>query len=1410
MIGLCLAGLREFRNSKIATKRSLCLVEQEMDHKSSSLSSLESISNSSMINHIKSLQVECLIDACWSLRQFSRTFKHMRRFNNEILNSLESRFVSHEVKLLIEASRERISFAKNAYLISTRIIDPNLRVQSTFNLALSLYENGFFQSAAYYFDQLLSISVSLIKNDRPRSTDFYNDLNPDYHLESAVYLVKSHLMIDYFDLKSSSDEDKYEFKAESLEALLQRVSKSLETIIRYMIKWKVEETNRASFHFNQSNLNALKTDADSKRLRKIFKTACECVVYICFKLNDFNKALVYMDAYDLLVNSSINDLIDFNLVSENIDDVNVNASDLFKFDNFTRNCQLLGNTLIRYKFIFDCRLMYIFIMDSKSANIIHSSCTKLSQILHDIDEHLFDSKLDFFNSQLNMIHNEWVKANLNDFEYRNLPIEKIELEKLRIENRLKDFKLFEHFLKDGVNKSNYFYEYNLESIDLIGLRFSDALTESISCEDMRSLETNLSKQLSVRKSIDEMVEIAREIILKPIESFIESSSSISLLIDSKFVKLFALAYNSNLYKVTFCPDSFIFCSMKLLKSGEKDGIDEKERDLSKKKVLSYPIRSKPVETSAKSIDKLEVTPRYTSNPKLAVSFLNGRTSPNNGPNPVERAKSRLDTSISVLISQTYTGTDAKRSTLEIIPYKQLTRVRKCSVLGCPQIPSGLSKASSFKIDKFLKTGLAQMSKICDILCPQNRPTFGSECTKKQLIDDLESSSLVFLSTLSSNQSDSVLVCAESIESPSSFSDEYKKYCLFDSTDLESIDMHKCALLVLNCYSSLNHKPRLKLAKKLLSRGCKCVLLVISPLSDQLMTQFYCLFFNELKSLRSIVLSYSSAVHKLCEANSELTKLIWSSFCLLSANEKLELDLDELEKSMSQMAIDKTFDQLRKEQNVDYLNPEPRVSILSANFQSCLERTLNQLQILVKFLFNQSISASKDDGGLQFRETLLYLNEIVSKAIAYMAFTKAKPEILDPIAQENFVVMNLLKLLGFTSHRESIYVVRDHKEKFALFYPDNRYMDLCLRTTHIIGSILEMRFGSYMNNNSETSFRVRTVLNQLEALLPIPKPLLNSLVDIISLTRFSPEIILSLTDDSIQTALAYSRNQFDHFYLINKDIYKWSLSDNSEAKRTLDTDMKPLTFKNYINNNNVLNFLLSLGFEVIGNWLHFSNTQFNSILLELALKFLSSFHPDRDMSLYKEMNLNVLGDRSATRSRTNQLSKSADSVKKKQSNDGQQQPDLFDVLVAEPWATEIEERRDMNLKIQVVEKYKQLSAKLSKQRSDAIRNHINYVMKQSVVNKLAITKIDNNADKKPDEQVVDESKSKKTPKVVIKYKPGGGPSKSRTIVNERYKITYEEISKLRAYSHFACQTNVEKINQEAKEKTQKVILPLIKK
>jgi len=226
---------------------------------------------------------------------------------------------------------------------------------------------------------------------------------------------------------------------------------------------------------------------------------------------------------------------------------------------------------------------------------------------------------------------------------------------------------------------------------------------------------------------------------------------------------------------------------------------------------------------------------------------------------VKRVKTRLDASVGTLISNTFSNTDAKHSNLQVLPYKQIYKQEKCCAIGCSDLPKAFFSKSG--VEKFLKNGFDQLCRIGKIL--HANPVFSAQVTKQELLNQLESSKVLFLSIVSSNESSSSLICAETKEYPSCVY-EVDKYCRLGTGDLNLISMENCHLLILNCYSSIGHVARLQLANKFLARGCRNLIVVMSPLTDELMTQFYCSLFEGLKEEENVSKVYYRALSEIIQ------------------------------------------------------------------------------------------------------------------------------------------------------------------------------------------------------------------------------------------------------------------------------------------------------------------------------------------------------------------------------------------------------------------------------------------------------------------------------------------------------------------------------------------------------------------
>jgi len=1479
---IAMAGLREFRFSKLCSRKSIALINKENQQQNSKTSINSNYRSSATTNKttrsdftfnessrdyfgsfnqtklINFLKVELLMNASEATHQIIKTFKEMKNIDFSILSDFKANnldiYEKNELDFVLECYDKRIEYAKQAYLESKSLIDPNLRIQATFNLAISLYDNNLFQSAAYYFNECLSISTVLIKSPQEENNEFnyLTDIRPDYHLESAVYLAKCQLVLDYCQTESivELNEDFQtplnKEKDQPIDVIYNKLIRCNETICERITKWKLNETNRTSFNFNHPDISLIKTDKESERLNAILDIVTDCLVYISFRLNKFDECLFYSEHNKYLLNLDSNDLIERFIMKQNNSDLALIST----VDSLKQTFKEMKSLYIFFKFIFNGRLLYIFYVD-QNGEIKFKYEIKLS-LLYNINElnvnlynkKLNNSELDYLTRKFELIQNEWIKQNLNYYETRDLPSYiDMDLKKQRVLNRFKEKKFYTNLNRPKLDTDNLYQqltENNREKLDDLAAK-KTFVSPSLNFNE-NQLESEF--ELLSRNVLDPLFIYPIDEILQNIRTNETNDIFLNFSIDSAYSKLLVYIMNKknqvNESKIFYnlILDSFLLPANSLIKSIEKEQQKIINLEIMRNKIIETPNRTKPITkindtTNSIKVFKSSISPRNTSNPKLAHSMIN--QDPDKDyilirNDHVQKAKNRLDSAVSTLISNTFSQADAKRSYLEIPEFKQVHKIEKLTVIGCPEVPKAYY-VSLNKIEKFLLLGLEQLSQMGKLM--HVNPIFSNKMTKQQVLNQLEMSTVLFMSTFSTNESDSALICSETPEYPNSIF-EIDKYCKITSNDLNIIRMHQCSLLILNCYSVVHHRARIRLAKKFLSIGCQNVLLVFSPIPDHLMTKFYLLFIDNLKKDQLISVAYTEALSKMISIldSNILKQLINASFCLLSTKH-VRISINEIAKSMVQSEIGDLIDDA-------LINEESKTSILSQNFKSLFEKTLVDLQILFKLLLNQlitdSISYTTFKSNENLKNVFYYLHDLVSKAISYIKNGKIMPEKISKLIENNVNAKNILLCIGFNCAQSTSTRIRDQSDTYFISAPDKRYLDLNIRCVHILSALIEICFekpidtrssiseksensinqdiyrleASYMNqfydkqktsnNEEKIEIKIKTIIFNLQALMPInDRNLLTALIDILALTKFSSEIILSLNDQSVSFAMNYYENNSkfhklnEYVDLMDKDIYSWSNRvKKSYNDETTQLNRLQLNYSmKFSINNKVANFLFSIGFEIVGQWLRFNDIGFNRRIIDLMLKLLTSFALDRDMTLYKDLNINVLGQRSAVnKSRFSAFFRPSPSS----TNDSLiKNEDHFQLMIAKPWANCVETSKEMMIKLDYIEKFENLCDRLSIQRSEALKHYLDYTVKQYEMN----------------EQMNIEEAENQENNNKVKFKAGGNPSKNRIIVNEKIQLNFEQVEVIRKYFHKFLKKNLQKISSEQKEKNQKLLLPLIK-
>ena len=176
--------------------------------------------------------------------------------------------------------------------------------------------------------------------------------------------------------------------------------------------------------------------------------------------------------------------------------------------------------------------------------------------------------------------------------------------------------------------------------------------------------------------------------------------------------------------------------------------------------------------------------------------------------------------------------------------------------------------------------------------------------------------------------------------------------------------------------------------------------------------------------------------------------------------------------MIQSKVDKSLNAINLSDSVNYLNLESKHAALTSNFSTHLEKTLNQLQILIKFLLNELIADSlrlpsfKKNSQCGF--LFFVLNDLIGKSIFYIKTKKVLPEQISDVVDSNKNAVNLLKCLGFNIQENSIAKCREEKDKRFFLFPDHRHLDLNLRLSHVMSSLIELCFDRPQTTNENSN------------------------------------------------------------------------------------------------------------------------------------------------------------------------------------------------------------------------------------------------------------------------------------------------------------------------------------------------------
>jgi len=359
------------------------------------------------------------------------------------------------------------------------------------------------------------------------------------------------------------------------------------------------------------------------------------------------------------------------------------------------------------------------------------------------------------------------------------------------------------------------------------------------------------------------------------------------------------------------------------------------------------------------------------------------------------------------------------------------------------------------------------------------------------------------------------------------------------------------------------------------------------------------------------------------------------------------------------------------------------------------------------------------------------------------------------------------------------IYTDSSKKAFTIFPDIRYIDLNLRMSHVMSSLQELCFDS---NEASLNPDFIRLISSIHSILPIEDPkLLSCIIDVLVLTKFSPEILLSVSDFSVNYAFTYN----DEYKLnrenldtrsSNRKIYS-TIQNNLNTESTLSLRIDRLNQHRIDFNNKIINFLFSIGFEVIGSWLRFQDIQQNRKLLENILKLLSSFSTDRDMTLYKDLNFDVLGQ--DTIEFHNLLENRAYSF-------GPVIMPNSHFSIVKNWSILPETQNEVLNKMNFINNLREIQKRQKIQRKDILNHHLSFYKAQAN----------------------DENKKLLKENFKTHDAKNGSSLKDRRINNEPKIETPIDVEKMREYSHYLRTKRLIKVENEFNETIEKLVLPYI--
>lgn len=563
----------------------------------------------------------------------------------------------------------------------------------------------------------------------------------------------------------------------------------------------------------------------------------------------------------------------------------------------------------------------------------------------------------------------------------------------------------------------------------------------------------------------------------------------------------------------------------------------------------------------------------------------------------------FSSSISKLVTKTATGTNVLTSPRYVPPYKQSSKKQKCTVIGCPTLPTSVkyqdqiwNPRSSLPAAMKECKKVSEYFNVCSIL--------GDEATKERFINELKTSSILHIATFVDNDKGFIAFSPNSFPKSASIPDE-DNY-LFTPEDLKSMRIDNISLVVLLCghgwtQASSSTDSTMNLPLMLLAAGSTSVLHQLWNVPDYVLELFLFHFYDSLQNGSLVSKAVANAKKAIQEKYSD--PVYWSGFILYGSD--VFVDLSEIRKSQLHASLDLVeAGSLNLKCAVDeVITPEiamkslqKRFSLFSGNLiqklsahndlrkikeTSSLQELSSPTQKTVKSPESVMQNPILPDHEPTNRDVVGALIELLEEAMDRLTAdsnTDRPVIILPDIISNAEGTIDLLSELGFDFQPADVpRPPPDLTTNPSPFIPGQEVTAVVFPHWNKDGMLLPAHQALTGLQDICSS---DVALQCLARILPLSQATLCSLIDVLAVTRHTPEVQLRILDASVSS--------------LWKDRY-------------------------------IRKYLQEIGFMQVHGLAVFFKTSRHRTLLIASLQLFASLCLYRDQSVLEQLNISTLGE-----------------------------------------------------------------------------------------------------------------------------------------------------------------------------------------